>query len=153
MSFSKPVFPIVPGDQRVPLGTMLRDAARLLEDDEGDGLPEDGLNPYLISYLWRINARPGLTLSEYAKSHGVDLASYSRWANKLVAMGFVSKQLDGSDSRRRRLKITESGSDMLLESLQSYESVEAMIEQRMGSESYEQLRKMLATFLVTLPKR
>lgn len=153
MSYSKPVLPVTPGNIKVPLGTMLRDAARLLEGDEDDGLPQDALDPYLISYLWRINARPGLTLSEYSKSHGVDLASYSRWANKLVAMGFVSKLKDGSDSRRRRLQITDAGLAALHESLQAYESVEAMVEARMGYDSYLQLRKMLAAFLVTMPKR
>lgn len=152
MSCPKPVKPVDLGDKKVPLGTLLRDAARLLEGEEAHVLPPDALDPYLISLLWRVNARPGLMLSEYANSHGIDLASYSRWANKLVDLGLLLKHLDGADSRRRRLYMTDAGMDALDENLKGYESVEAMVEGRMGSDSYFQLRKMLAAFIVTLPK-
>jgi MarR family transcriptional regulator, transcriptional regulator for hemolysin len=79
---------------------------------------EEKLEPYQVSnglylYLIFVNKRPGLTLNEISKSLEVDKAYTTRAIKKLIASGYLRKEMDEKDNRALHVYPTEKCKEVM----------------------------------------
>jgi DNA-binding MarR family transcriptional regulator len=79
---------------------------------------EEKLEPYQVSnglylYLIFVYKKPGLTLYEISKSLEVDKAYTTRAIKKLIAGGYIKKEMDEKDNRAMHVYPTEKCKEVM----------------------------------------
>lgn len=94
----------VAGNLRVAL---MRTVRRLKRETDGEH------SVSVVAALASVNARGPLTLSELAEAEGVSRPSMTVLAANLLEQDLVARELDASDGRLVRVRITETGQRVL----------------------------------------
>jgi DNA-binding MarR family transcriptional regulator len=80
----------------------------------------------LLATTWWLNSRGGqpnqLSLATQA---GTDVKMTSQVLRKLEAKGLIRRDVDAADTRARRLRVTERGSELAVQALAAVESADA----------------------------
>ena len=130
----------VAGHVRVAL---MRTVRRLRRETDGEH------SVSVIAALASVNSRGPLTLSELAEAEGVSRPSMTVLAAGLLEQNLVVRELDSSDGRLVRVRITQQGKRVLE---RSRTRRNAYLARRLGSLSAEELRTLdqAATILLRL---
>lgn len=96
-----------------PTGRLLSTAARLVERAWNQHLDTWGLNHASVPVLFLLMAGP-LNQRTLASSSGVTEQTMSRIVTRLERLGYVVRQVDDGDARRRSLTLTPEGRRALL---------------------------------------
>jgi DNA-binding MarR family transcriptional regulator len=94
----------VAGNLRVAL---MRTVRRLKRETDGEH------SVSVVAALASVNSRGPLTLSELAEAEGVSRPSMTVLAASLLEQDLVARELDSSDGRLVRVRITETGQRVL----------------------------------------
>ena len=130
----------VAGNLRVAL---MRTVRRLKRETDGQH------SVSVIAALASVNSRGPLTLGELAEAEGVSRPSMTVLAASLIEQNLVARELDASDGRLVRVRITQLGKRVLE---RSRTRRTAYLAKRLGSLSLEELRivDQAATILLRL---
>jgi DNA-binding MarR family transcriptional regulator len=130
----------VAGNLRVAL---MRTVRRLKRETDGEH------SVSVIAALASVNSRGPLTLSELAEAEGVSRPSMTVLAASLLEQNLVARELDSSDGRLVRVRITQLGKRVLE---RSRTRRNAYLTKRLGSLSMEELQTLdqAATILLRL---
>jgi DNA-binding MarR family transcriptional regulator len=130
----------VAGNLRVAL---MRTVRRLKRETDGEH------SVSVISALASVNSRGPLTLGELAEAEGVSRPSMTVLAASLLERNLVARELDSSDGRLVRVRITQLGKRVLE---RSRTRRNAYLTKRLGSLSVEELQTLdqAATILLRL---
>ena len=130
----------VAGNLRVAL---MRTVRRLKRETDGQH------SVSVIAALASVNSRGSLTLGELAEAEGVSRPSMTVLAASLLEQNLVARELDASDGRVVRVRITLLGKRVLE---RSRTRRNAYLAKRLGSLSVEELRTLdqAATILLRL---
>jgi DNA-binding MarR family transcriptional regulator len=130
----------VAGNLRVAL---MRTVRRLKRETDGQH------SVSVIAALASVNSRGPLTLGELAEAEGVSRPSMTVLAASLIEQNLVARELDASDGRLVRVRITQLGKRVLE---RSRTRRTAYLAKRLGSLSLEELRTVdeAATILLRL---
>ncbi|MDF2884406.1 MAG: transcriptional regulator MarR family [Clostridiaceae bacterium] len=104
-----------------------------------------GLRATQFSLLADISYRDSSTVGELADALLMDQTTVTRNVEILRKNGLIDVRIGDDDSRKRCIKITESGTAKLIEAIPSWEKAQQHIEKEIGKERYEE-------FLDTLSK-
>jgi len=130
----------VAGNLRVAL---MRTVRRLKRETDGQH------SVSVIAALASVNSRGPLTLGELAEAEGVSRPTMTVLAASLLEQNLVARELDASDGRLVRVRITQLGKRVLE---RSRTRRTAYLAKRLGSLSLEELRTVdeAATILLRL---
>ena len=130
----------VAGNLRVAL---MRTVRRLKRETDGQH------SVSVIAALASVNSRGPLTLGELAEAEGVSRPTMTVLAASLIEQNLVARELDASDGRLVRVRITQLGKRVLE---RSRTRRTAYLAKRLGSLSLEELRTVdeAATILLRL---
>ena len=122
---------------------LMRTVRRLKRETDGEH------SVSVIAALASVNSRGPLTLSELAEAEGVSRPSMTVLAASLIEQNLVARELDASDGRLVRVRITQLGKRVLE---RSRTRRTAYLAKRLGSLSLEELRTVdeAATILLRL---
>ena len=120
----------VAGNLRVAL---MRTVRRLKRETDGEH------SVSVIAALGSVNARGPLTLGELAEAEGVSRPSMTVLAASLLEQNLVTKELDSSDGRLVRVRITTLGKRVLE---RSRTRRNAYLAKRLGSLGVDELRTL-----------
>ncbi|HCG00875.1 MAG TPA: MarR family transcriptional regulator [Chloroflexi bacterium] len=122
---------------------LMRTVRRLKRETDGEH------SVSVIAALASVNSRGPLTLSELAEAEGVSRPSMTVLAASLLEQNLVARELDASDGRVVRVRITLLGKRVLE---RSRTRRNAYLAKRLGSLSVEELRTLdqAATILLRL---
>ncbi|MCW2994983.1 MAG: transcriptional regulator, MarR family [Conexibacter sp.] len=99
------------------------------------------LTPASVGLLDQIASQPGTTIAEIARRTPKTPQAISQVVARLEKHGFVERRLAGG--RAIGLHITESGAAARTAGTAAEDAVEAQLEDVLGSERYEALRRLL----------
>ena len=120
----------VAGNLRVAL---MRTVRRLKRETDGEH------SVSVIAALASVNSRGPLTLGELAEAEGVSRPSMTVLAASLLEQSLVARELDSSDGRLVRVRITLAGKRVLE---RSRTRRNAYLTKRLGSLSVDELRTL-----------
>lgn len=75
--------------------------------DRGSKFKDIGLSGFQVSYILYVVRKPGLTQDEMSRSIYVNKSSVARQVTRLIDLGFISREVDPKDNRRKLLYPTE----------------------------------------------
>jgi DNA-binding MarR family transcriptional regulator len=80
----------------------------------------------LLATTWWLNSRGGQPNQlSLARQAGTDVKMTSQVLRKLEAKGLIRRDVDAADTRARRLRVTEHGSELAVQALAAVESADA----------------------------
>jgi len=97
-----------------------------------------------FSLLVDISYRENATISELAEVLLMDQTTVTRNIEILRKKGYVNVNPDSNDSRRKCISLSEDGVKKLNEAIPLWNEVQAMIENEIGDERFEEFLKTLA---------
>ncbi|MBW8725663.1 MAG: MarR family transcriptional regulator [Inquilinus limosus] len=105
---------------------LLLRAARIVNRDVVEGLHARGYSGLRSTHTTLLSNMPlaGGTISEAAERAGVTKQAMGRLAAELEAAGYIRVMGDPADGRTRRLELTESGTRLMLDSLDVMKGLE-----------------------------
>jgi len=119
-------------------------SARTLQLSEASlaRVPGDvALTPASVGLLDQVASRPGTTIAEIARRTPKSSQAVSQVVARLEKHGFVERRLAGG--RAIGLHITDAGAAARTAGTAAEDAVEAQLEQALGRERYEALRRLL----------
>lgn len=96
-----------------------------------------------------LNFREGSRLVDIAQINSMTKQAMSQIVADIESHGYLTKELDPTDGRARKLKLTAQGKQLIIDSLQAYEELEEEYRLLLGADKFAQF-KALAAELVQL---
>jgi DNA-binding MarR family transcriptional regulator len=121
----------------------LRMTSRVITQYFDKALQPVGLRATQFALLADISSRESSTVGELADALLMDQTTVTRNIEILRKSGLIDVRLGEDDSRKRCIKITELGTTILKDSIPSWEKTQQHIEEKIGSERYEEFLKTL----------
>ena len=91
--------------------------------------------------------------SELGRSLGVTKQSAARTIAVLQERGYVAREPDPGDARRKRLAVTPRGLDVLRTGEQIFDDVRQRWREALGAEEFDRFERALTTLVGTRPPR
>ncbi|WP_431770977.1 MarR family winged helix-turn-helix transcriptional regulator [Streptomyces cucumeris] len=89
--------------------------------------------------------RDGTTASELGRRLGVSKQAAGKTADRLVALGYAARVDDPADARRKLIRLTPRGYDVLTRSAAVFDELRAAWAERLGEDRLRQLESDLRT--------
>jgi len=121
----------------------VRRAARKLGQFYDDIEAPSGLKATQQGLLYQIHATGEPTMGEIAAAMIMDLSALGHTLKPLVRDGYVETVTDKDDRRIRRVRLTKAGEKKLAEAMKLWKIAQQRLEDRIGAEKAERLRKLL----------
>lgn len=124
--------------------THLRKATRRITMLYDSLLAPSGLRSTQRSIMMQIARSGAVSMSDLAKLLVIDKSAIAHNLKPLERGGWVSVVVDPCDRRSRKVTLTQSGVDKLLETQPLWEKAQASFEKGLGVEAASELRQTLA---------
>ncbi|QDP97889.1 winged helix DNA-binding protein [Microlunatus elymi] len=127
------------------LPMLLFGAFRELIDETHRRLDEAGHHDHRAVHGFVMQAvGAGATVSDVGRTLGVSKQAAAKSVDRLVGMGYLSVTADPADARRKIIKPTARGRDMLIQSARIFDEIQAEWAVRIGRRRMRQLQDDLA---------
>ncbi len=117
-------------------------SAHLVEDRLRQRLAQVGLLPKqarVVDGLTRMGKTSQVSL---AREFGVSPASMSTMTARLIAAGYISREIDPDEARSNLLDLTDKGRTLLDQIHEAWADIDTLILDLLGTESTEDLQKV-----------
>jgi DNA-binding MarR family transcriptional regulator len=128
------------------LGYFIRRAQVWVFQDFIRSLKSLHISPAQYSVLLVIDANPGLSQAELARTLGIQRARMVRVLHRLDKRGLTRRLQSSDDGRTHALRLTPKGQETLRRAQLSAEQHEARLIERLGAEPYKTMRNILHAF-------
>ncbi len=128
------------------LGYFIRRAQVWVFQDIIRSLKSLDISPAQYSVLLVIDANPGLSQAELARTLGIQRARMVRVLHRLDKRGLTRRLQSSDDGRMYSLRLTQKGQETLRRAQLSAEQHEARLIERLGAEPYKTMRNILYAF-------
>lgn len=91
-----------------------------------------------------LNFRDGSRLVDIAQVNSMTKQAMSQIVADIESHGYLTKELDPADGRARKLKLTEQGERLIVDSLQAQQELEAEYCALLGEEKFAQFKALVA---------
>ncbi|GLY80998.1 MarR family winged helix-turn-helix transcriptional regulator [Actinoallomurus iriomotensis] len=91
--------------------------------------------------------------AELGRRLSISKQAAAKIINVLEERGYVAREPDPADGRRKRLRITPRGSDLLREGEEVFEGLRRQWEQRIGTDQLKELEERLTELVGAAPMR
>ncbi|GHO45926.1 MarR family winged helix-turn-helix transcriptional regulator [Ktedonospora formicarum] len=102
--------------------------------------------------LLSLQGKDGLTQSELASIHGVDLSTITKVVQRMERAGLVERRSDAHDARISRVYLTEQGRSLCEPSWQMWLDLEEQLTQGLTESERILLRRLLETVATNLER-
>jgi DNA-binding MarR family transcriptional regulator len=128
------------------LGYFIRRTQVWVFQDFIDTLKLLAISPAQYSVLQIINANPGLSQTELARTLGIQRARLVRVLHRLDKRGLTRRLQSCADGRTHALQLTQKGRETLRRAQELAERHEARLIDRLGAEPYRTIKDILRDF-------
>jgi DNA-binding MarR family transcriptional regulator len=130
------------------LCAVIRKTGRSLTKQYDNYLKPSGLKVTQYSMLVNIMRNPGIAVTELAKLLLMDQTTVTRNLRVLEKTGYISMNPDGSDSRVKRIRITDIGQAKVDEAKPYWETAQLEMVRILGREEIDHILASLNNLLV-----
>ncbi|QFS83763.1 transcriptional regulator SlyA [Roseivivax sp. THAF40] len=109
-------------------------AAVALEERLRERLAPLGITPRQARILLKLDRLGTVSQNVLAEEFQVRAASMSTMTARLIANGFVTRQISASDKRANAIELTDKGRNLLTEVRRVWRDINIIIEQALGTE-------------------
>lgn len=109
-------------------------AAAVLEERLRERLAPLGITPRQARILVELDRLGAVSQTVLAETFQVKAASMSTMTTRLIANGFVTRQISAADKRANAIKLTDKGRNFLTEVRRAWGDINGIIEQALGTE-------------------
>lgn len=102
--------------------------------------------------LLSLRAQDGMTQSELAARHGVDLSTITRMVQRMERRGYLERRPDPEDARVSRVFLTPHGQDLCAPAWEMWQTLEAQLTAALDPTERKQLHHLLATVAANLER-
>jgi DNA-binding MarR family transcriptional regulator len=132
------------------VGYVVRRAQLWMVQDFRRVLKALGITPAQFSVLRVIAANPGISQVRVAEALAIERARLVQMIDSLEAGGHVERTRSATDRRSHALRLTETGAVLVERTHGPLEAHQRNIVARIGARETEELRRILAPFLIDL---
>jgi len=104
------------------------------------------ISPAQYSVLLVIDANPGLSQAELARTLGIERARMVRVLHRLDRRGLTRRLRSSADGRAHSLRLTHKGQETLRRAATLAQAHEARLIERLGAEPYKAMKTILREF-------
>ncbi|OQQ13156.1 hypothetical protein B0675_36600 [Streptomyces sp. M41(2017)] len=133
-----------PGEE---LGALLSGLLDLVVEREAPILKAHGVTTWEYVILSRLMGESGLTQKELARRSRRDPTRLIGHLDALGDRGLIAREVDGADRRRRTVRLTEEGRDLVLATRHDIRQMEADLLGGLSADAQNDLRNALAAVL------
>lgn len=111
---------------------------------------EKGHTPLKRSY-WQVLEKitqHGVRINDLAELNGISKQAISQLANEIEKAGYIARSDDPSDKRAKNLFPTKKGLQLISDTFASTQSVESLIERKIGSKAVHELKQAFQEYLL-----
>ncbi len=140
-------------DAEDDLGAVFSRLLGVIEEREAPILAAHGLTMWEYVILGPLLAEPGLTQKELARRSRRDPTRLIGNLDALEERALVTREVDGADRRRKTVRLTERGHEVLRDTRREIRAMEAELLGALPSGEQATLRENLAATLKSLRER
>jgi DNA-binding MarR family transcriptional regulator len=108
-----------------------------------------GHSPLKRSY-WQILEKishHGVRVNDLAELNGISKQAISQLANEIEKSGYIAREFDPSDKRAKKITLTPKGEQLIIDTINSTEYVENVVEDKIGRDAIISLKKCFQHYL------
>lgn len=120
--------------------------AELARRDHPDARPLHG-------FVFQAIGRDGTTAAELGRRLGISKQAAGKIIDGLERLGYVKRESDQSDARRKRVSLTARGEQLLRQSVELFDALRASWAQELGPDRLRALEADLRTITAGRPQR
>ena len=114
-------------------------SATLLEDHLRARLATLSIHPRQARVIDALSRMEPASQVQLARAFGTKPASMSTMTTRLIDAGYITREIDPSESRAHVLRLTEQGRGLLSDIHAAWRDIDRLIEERIGSDSAARL--------------
>jgi DNA-binding MarR family transcriptional regulator len=107
----------------------------------------------LHGFVFQAIGPDGVTAAELGRRLGISKQAAGKTVDTLERLGYVTRAGDPDDARRKRIRLTELGVDMLVRSARIFDELRARWARTLGAERLRALEEDLRTVTGSTPFR
>lgn len=109
-----------------------------------EGLKEYNLTRSEVPYLMSLYKRGSVTQEFLSRLYDLNEGTVTRALARLEKKGYIKRESDPHDKRKRIVSLTEEGNDIAIIMIESQEKFRTEIFSNFTDEEYEELRRLLS---------
>lgn len=124
-------------------GVLIQIAGRLATNEVEKLAQPAGLAAGHLVLLGMVERQPDMVLQQYSAILEINDSTLSRYAEKLVNLGYVERYRSSEDGRAVKMAVTEAGRRVVDEARDYFEPIKARYEAALGADDLETLTDIL----------
>lgn len=100
-----------------------------------------------------LDFRDGSRIVDLAQANGLTKQAMSQIVSEIERQGYITKQEDPEDGRAKKIALTARGKQLIQDSMNAYDELEAEYEALVGAEKLAQLKAIAAELVENRARR